>query len=270
MTKFAVWIDVATALGAIVLIGVGDECTDTRISLAVFHVIPIAVVAARHGWRPALPVLLAATAASGLVDMMAGVFITDGAFILFWRTFDRLLVYIAAIVLLARLRHLYRRAEALARLDGLTGLLNQRAFKERCAEEVRRCARRGEPLSVAVLDLDGFKAVNDTFGHAEGDEVLRQVGGVLAALRSGEVSGRLGGDEFAVVFPGSDAAAAGLAVERLLAALSKAMSGRRWAVRCSIGVACAEDATTDVTELLHRADEAMYAMKQASRVAAKG
>ncbi|MBL8934785.1 MAG: hypothetical protein JNM69_09535 [Archangium sp.] len=56
MTKFAVWIDVATALGAIVLIGVGDECTDTRISLAVFHVIPIAVVAARHGWRPALPV----------------------------------------------------------------------------------------------------------------------------------------------------------------------------------------------------------------------
>lgn len=265
MRKFAVWVDVAAALAIVMLIGVGDAWTDTRISLAVIHVIPIAVIAARHGWRPAVPVLIAATGASVFVDVMAGVHVSDGAFILFWRTFDRLLVYVGAVVLLARLRHLYRQAEALARFDGLTGLLNQRAFKERCAEEVRRCARRKEPLSVAVLDLDGFKAVNDTFGHAEGDEVLRQVGGVLAALRSGEVSGRLGGDEFGVLFPGSDAAKARLAVDRLLAALSKALTDRRWAVRCSIGVASSDETTVDISELLQRADEAMYAMKQSTR-----
>ncbi|MBM4783915.1 MAG: GGDEF domain-containing protein [Archangiaceae bacterium] len=266
MPKVAVWVDVAAALLAVTVIGLGDAWTDTRISLAVFHVVPIAVVAARHGLWPSVPVLIVATAASGMVDVMAGVHIADGAFILFWRTFDRLLVYVGAIVLLARLRHLYRQAEALARLDGLTGLLNQRAFKERCAEELRRCARHGQQLSVAVLDLDGFKAVNDTFGHAAGDDVLRAVGGVLSALRSGEVSGRLGGDEFGVVFPGSDAAAAKLAVERLLLALAKALSARQWAVRCSIGVASSgEEGPTDVSALLHRADEAMYAMKQSNR-----
>lgn len=183
MPKVAVWVDVAAALLAVTVIGLGDAWTDTRISLAVFHVVPIAVVAARHGLWPSVPVLIAATAASGMVDVMAGVHIADGAFILFWRTFDRLLVYVGAIVLLARLRHLYRQAEALARLDGLTGLLNQRAFKERCAEELRRCARHGQQLSVAVLDLDGFKAVNDTFGHAAGDDVLREVGGVLRASK---------------------------------------------------------------------------------------
>lgn len=259
-----VGLEVAVALAAVAVVGVGDLLTDARVSLALFHVIPIALVAYRLGWKPAVPVVVAAICTCALVDANAGVHLTDGAFVFVWRSLDRLLVYVGATVLLARLRVLQQRWEVLARTDALTGLYNKAAFKELCATELRRCERQGLPLSVAVLDLDGFKAVNDRHGHAAGDQVLTLVGKVLSSLRSGEISARLGGDEFGVLLPGSDELAGRSAVERLVAALDAELTSHRWTVSCSVGLASCEGPFPPGEELLHRADAQMYVAKRAS------
>src|SRR4051794_2915904 len=96
-----------------------------------------------------------------------------------------------------------------SRTDHLTGALNRRGFHERVQAEMARASRSGDPLSVVLVDLDGFKRVNDESGHAAGDELLRWVAGRLGAgLRPSDAAGRLGGDEFALLLPGLDAGAA--------------------------------------------------------------
>ncbi|MGY1695352.1 MULTISPECIES: diguanylate cyclase domain-containing protein [unclassified Geodermatophilus] len=155
---------------------------------------------------------------------------------------------------------LVRTLEALAASDPLTGVPNRRVFLERVAQAVVR-AGRGERAVVCVVDLDGFKGVNDRDGHAAGDAVLRRVAAALgAAVRETDTVARMGGDEFAVLAdcpaPGDDAALAG----RLRAAVAEVGAG--CGVTGSVGCALvhADDAVADV---LHRADAAMYRAKAA-------
>jgi diguanylate cyclase (GGDEF)-like protein len=142
--------------------------------------------------------------------------------------------------------------------DGLTGLWNRRAFDARLGEETARFLRHGAPLSVCLIDLDGFKAVNDRDGHAAGDDVLRAVGRALVQVRGGDAAFRLGGDEFALLLPGADAAGAGAVAERVRTTIA-AEVGR---VGASCGVATMEPGRT-ADELLALADAAMYACKRA-------
>jgi len=104
----------------------------------------------------------------------------------------------------------------LANTDGLTGLLNHRAFQQRLDEERRRAIRHRRPLALAVFDLDGFKQVNDTHGHQAGDRVLQTVARTFVECkRAGDVPARVGGDEFAVIAPDADAQDALALAERL-------------------------------------------------------
>jgi diguanylate cyclase len=158
------------------------------------------------------------------------------------------------------------RAQLIARLseqagtDELTGLPNRRAWREHLALALARSRRSGRPLSVVVLDLDGFKRVNDTRGHAAGDRLLRETTSAWsAALRDPDVLGRLGGDEFGVILEGADADAAASVVARLERSL-----GER--CRASAGAATWTP-DEDADGLLARADTAMYAHKR-QRVAA--
>lgn len=118
-----------------------------------------------------------------------------------------------------------------SRHDVLTGLGNRRCYDERLAKEVARAERYGHPLSLVLLDLDRFKAVNDSEGHPAGDEVLRSVGRVLRGVRSGDDCFRVGGDEFALLLPDTPAAGARVVADRVAAAI--AAGGR---VTASTGV----------------------------------
>jgi diguanylate cyclase (GGDEF)-like protein len=155
---------------------------------------------------------------------------------------------------------LIRTQETLAATDSLTGIPNRRAFLSRLSGAVAAAAR-GQRSVVCLVDLDGFKAVNDAGGHAAGDAMLREVGAALgAAVRETDTVARLGGDEFAVLADASVGGSVEVLAERLRQAVASA--GRACGVTASVGVAdiVADD---DVEELLHRADAAMYLAKTA-------
>jgi diguanylate cyclase (GGDEF)-like protein len=146
-----------------------------------------------------------------------------------------------------------------SRHDGLTGLPNRRALDERLATEIARAKRHGGGLTVCVLDLDRFKQVNDTQGHAAGDQVLRAVAGKLAQLRDEDAAYRLGGDEFALVLIEGAGSAAQPVIERISSAI--AADPACHGVRASWGVADFE-ADDDVHVILARADAKLYAAKR--------
>lgn len=157
---------------------------------------------------------------------------------------------------------------AASRRDALTGLANRRAFEEELAREAARAARAGAPLSVALLDVDRFKGVNDAHGHAAGDAVLRAVAArARDTLRAGDLAARIGGEEFALLLPGADLAGAAELAERVRLAIAAAPieAGGRWlAVSASLG--CAALAPGEAPDaLVARADARLYDAKRAGR-----
>jgi diguanylate cyclase (GGDEF)-like protein len=162
----------------------------------------------------------------------------------------------------ARQRELLRTQ---ARTDPLTGLLNRRAFYERLTEELARAARTESPLSVVLLDIDRFKPINDTYGHAEGDRVLRAVGESLqATVRIDETVARFGGEEFALIAAGASAWEAIEAADRFRAAIA-GVKAHESALSASAGVAGWPDDGSSADELLEAADKALYRAKNAGR-----
>jgi diguanylate cyclase (GGDEF)-like protein/PAS domain S-box-containing protein len=164
----------------------------------------------------------------------------------------------------ARKRHedeLARRAS----YDGLTGLLNQTALRDRLRDEVRKAQAAGQKLTFALLDLDRFKGVNDTHGHPVGDRVLAETARRLqSVVRSGDHLARVGGEEFAWILRGSDGDAAMVALERARRAIEEAPFGEAGTVTISAG-ACDLTHAADVDQLYRLADKALYAAKRNGR-----
>jgi len=155
-----------------------------------------------------------------------------------------------------------------AQHDALTGLPNRVLLRDRLEQGIRTAGREALPLALLVMDLDGFKEVNDTLGHQMGDVLLQHVAHRLQdALRSSDTVARLGGDEFAVLLPGDAQAGAQIAAQKLLAALDRPFSidGYGIGVGASIGVAVFPEHGLDAQTLLRRADVAMYVAKRGRR-----
>jgi diguanylate cyclase (GGDEF)-like protein len=164
-----------------------------------------------------------------------------------------------------------QRLERMAGEDELTGLANRRAFNRRLSEEFLRARRYGHPFTVALVDLDGFKAVNDTFGHAAGDAALVAFARVLDSItRASDVAARLGGDEFALLLPETDRAAARQVIRRLKdSLLSRPLlvdQAGNVEVRLSVSAGAATLAadTENESKLLAAADRALYVDKRAA------
>jgi diguanylate cyclase (GGDEF)-like protein len=153
-------------------------------------------------------------------------------------------------------------AERLARIDSLTGLGNRRAFDELLEREFARTKRNNEAICLAVFDLDGFKHLNDDFGHAHGDECLRAVADVLRrVMRRSDLCFRWGGDEFAALLPQADLMGAQLAAERVGAELERFSHRLASPITLSYGVADGRYAST-AEHLIALADEALLSAKR--------
>jgi diguanylate cyclase (GGDEF)-like protein len=157
----------------------------------------------------------------------------------------------------------FEEMEFLANHDPLTRVGNRRAFTRRLAEEVHRCARYGQRFALVILDVDGFKALNDRHGHLAGDVALEAIGDVLrATLRRSDCAFRLGGDEFALILEEAGVAEASHVVERIGAGIAAVDAGADHSLCASFGVALG-DGTPDPEALLRAADAAMYEAKRA-------
>jgi diguanylate cyclase (GGDEF)-like protein len=161
--------------------------------------------------------------------------------------------------------------ERLAVTDGLTGLYNYRHFQERYREEVNLCRRYQHPLAIMLIDLDGFKQVNDTYGHLEGDYLLVQLAETLRhTLRNTELIARYGGDEFVVLMPSTNLQGGIAAANRVLQAVRETqfldtVGTPRFSITLSIGVAAYPNSTQNPIELLEKADESLEIAKRNGR-----
>jgi diguanylate cyclase (GGDEF)-like protein len=161
-------------------------------------------------------------------------------------------------------RALTERLHRLATYDGLTGCLNYQSFQATLINEVERTERYRRPLSVVIADLDGFKAVNDRYGHAAGDSALVTIASaLLAGVRSADLVGRIGGDEFAILLPETLTTDARQLVERLQMAVVSVATPEQ--LTLSFGLSTWHGPDDSPSELLRRADAALYEAKQQGR-----
>jgi diguanylate cyclase (GGDEF)-like protein len=167
--------------------------------------------------------------------------------------------------------HFYSLNKRLATTDGLTGLYNHRYFQERLALELQKAERTGHPLSLALTDIDFFKKFNDSFGHQEGDAVLRKVAVMLKDLvRPGQdIVCRYGGEEFVVIMPQCDIVEARQVMDQLRAHCAAHLTGgndtETRAITLSIGLCTYPQGAKEQRELIHSADEALYKAKEQGR-----
>lgn len=156
-----------------------------------------------------------------------------------------------------------------ATTDSLTGLFNRRQFNMLCEQEIRRQARCSHGLTALMLDVDHFKRVNDTYGHAAGDAVLRTVAQLMkTTLRESDISGRLGGEEFAALLLAADEASALEVAERLRRACQNQLirhGEQQIRISVSIGISRWQSGEQTLEAALHRADQALYAAKRGGR-----
>jgi diguanylate cyclase (GGDEF)-like protein len=175
----------------------------------------------------------------------------------------------AALGLLYRLMRSKDELRRLASVDPLTGAWNRRALEETYERRIALRARSGTSGAVLLLDLDGFKQVNDVLGHARGDDVLRGVVETLrTTLRASDIIARIGGDEFAVLLPDADLETAEHVAEKVAGALKDLAiidSGHAISVHASIGIALESDEPATLADLLNAADAAMYREKARPR-----
>jgi diguanylate cyclase (GGDEF)-like protein len=162
-----------------------------------------------------------------------------------------------------------RRLHEETRLDALTGLHNRRAFEEMIQREVQLAARDNMPLTLLMMDLDHFKQLNDTWGHALGDRALRTFGGVLLTVTgSGDAVARLGGEEFAILLPGRSGPSALTIAERLRATVEglRLSEGEELVhFTVSVGVSSLLPGERNFEPMLRRADRALYEVKRSGR-----
>ena len=179
--------------------------------------------------------------------------------------FVHLINYGIVVELVHKVQELLQREANNARVDRLTGLLNRRGFMEAFEDQAKLAHRLEASFSIAFIDLDRFKRLNDTRGHKEGDTALKTVGAtLLKSARSTDVIGRLGGDEFCVLAFSASSNDAEIEALRLHAQLTQALS-KFAPVGASIGVAFFEKTNLTDAEMIQRADEVMYTAKEAGK-----
>jgi diguanylate cyclase (GGDEF)-like protein len=255
---------VAVAILVVVLsglIGLADYESGYEYSFAIFYVVPV-LFAAWLGGRLLRNLVVVLCAVLWLAADIASGHLYSSAHIPFWNAVTRLAVFLLIASLAATVKRLLEREKALARRDPLTATLNARAFRDEGQRLMALSRRSGQPMSIAYLDLDNFKTVNDQMGHDAGDRVIQRVAEAVAkAMRSSDLVGRLGGDEFAILLPDAGEGAAARTLLRLRGTLSGLVRGHGWPISVSIGLVTFESVPASLDEGITLADRAMYEVK---------
>lgn len=250
----------ATGCLFIASIGIADFVTGSELSFSLFYLIPIVLVTWFLGKYFGFAMSIIAAIAWYLADMLAG-HNYSSAIIGYWNALIRLGFFVIVTLLIPALKALEREREN-ARIDYLTGAYNRRAFFEMAEAELSRSQRYNYPFTLAFIDLDGFKIMNDQYGHQTGDTLLcALVNRAKSHLRKTDLIARLGGDEFILLLPQTAPDAAQMTISRIQSALLDEMKQNGWPVTFSIGVLTYQHGSITAEELVGRADDLMYSVK---------
>jgi diguanylate cyclase (GGDEF)-like protein len=247
------------------LFGLGDMITGSPFLFTAFYLLPLWIASWWGEDEAGVAVaLLSAAVATG--SSAVGPEPQTALVILGWNFAIRAITFVAFVKVVLRLRDAIATQRHLAYSDPLTGLANGRAFFRHLASEIDRCRRYHRTFTLAYLDLDHFKAVNDTRGHAEGDRLLRELAGVLrSSTRITDFSARLGGDEFGLLFPETSHERAAVALQKVIDQVEELMQLEGWPVTLSIGAVTFEQPPAAADEAIRVVDHLMYRVKREGR-----
>ncbi len=249
----------------ILLVGVLDVLTGNEISLAFFYLMPVAFVAWFTGrWNGilyAVVSVLIERIASALGGAPVGISVTP-----YWNSTVLLLFFLVVVYLLTEFKNRLEREEILSRTDPLTEVANSRYFYTLAEMEIERLSRYEHPFTVAYMDVDNFKGINDRFGHRAGDELLCVVANTMQNnLRITDTVARLGGDEFIILLPETKGEGALTIFFRLRQLLMSAMETRGWDVTFSVGAITFISPPMSVDSMIKSVDHLMYTVKTSGK-----
>lgn len=253
------------ALPLVGVLGAVDYLADPYLSFLIFYLVPISFAVWLVGPSGGLFILLASISAWIIDDILS-----SGSYVHpivpYWNITLKALFCGAFIFILNALKQALLLAEHLSRIDSLTGAFNRRHFFELAGMEFNRSQRYKHPLSVAYVDIDDFKAVNDSLGHKSGDNLLVSTVRIIKGrIRLNDAIARFGGDEFVLLFPETDYTSAQTAVDRIRKELSLIMRDDGKPVTFSMGVVTCADATGSAEETIRAADSLMYLAKKSGK-----
>lgn len=257
------------ALLLAVAVAACDVATGFELSLSVFYLAPTAFAAWFLGRRWGVLLALLSALLWLSADLLAGHVYTSAG-IAAWNTLIRLTFFLVVALLLVALQSQLERVTRLSRTDPLTGLLTRGPFFEALAREAARSRRYRHPLTIAYLDVDDFKGLNDRLGHAAGDAALTTLAEALkGGTRASDVAARLGGDEFAMIIPEADEAAAHATLERVRESVTTNTAAAGGApLTLSIGAICFRTLPDD-DAMLRAVDDLMYEVKRSGKNAVR-
>ena len=255
----------SAALLGIVVIGVVDGMSGVELRVFPLYYLPISILAWHVGLVGAAVASALSTASWVFANALAGLQFS-GPWIWVANTLLLATSFGTVGLLIAKLHAVNLRERALSRTDPLTSLSNSRAFYEDAARVLAHARRYGRPLTLAYLDLDNFKRVNDSLGHQAGDALLQRIAALIrGSLRAADLSARMGGDEFVLLLPEVSAKDAAAALERLRFEMSSLLPGGAAQVTVSIGAVTFDEAPDRLEDMVQAADVLMYEAKSAGR-----
>jgi diguanylate cyclase (GGDEF)-like protein len=261
--------NIAIAFLVLAIVGVIDYMTGAEISLSIFYAIPVMLMAWSFGQVAGLVMSFIAASAWYLAATTVG-YAYSNSFVPVWNAFVRLAFFVLLGLFTSTLKRIFEHQEDLASTDSLTGVVNTRYFYELAGKELERAKRYGRPFSIAYMDLDNFKEVNDVYGHGAGDELLCFIAATISDnIRKNDILARVGGDEFVLMLPEIKDGDAGYVLEKLRSLIIGGMPDYRFPVTLSVGVITYISQPDSVEDMVREADNLMYSVKNDTKDAIK-
>ena len=260
---------IITGIVLVMVLGIIDHFTGYEVSFSIFYLLPIIFVS----WFVNKEFGIAISGLSALVWLTADLFsghAYSGYVIPIWNTIMRLGFFLIINNLLVLVKNLLDVERNISRTDFLTKMANTRKFYEAAENEINAARISKDPITVAYIDVDNFKNINDNMGHSEGDKLLSVIAEIIRNnTREIDVVARIGGDEFAVLMPKINDKQSVAIVDRIRSSLSKIVKENNWAVTISIGVVTFNNPDYKVDRMIKEADDLMYSAKKSGKDTAK-